>query len=81
VLRGAQGERERLVMEARRVETLLRSALGLVEEGNALAWPERSDTREFQAIDPEAEAAASEPEPADEQLVAEPEPSRDFNWG
>jgi cell division initiation protein len=84
VLRGAQSERERLVMEARRVETLLRSALGLVEEGGALAaWPERSDTREFQAIEPESEAAEAEPEPerAEEPLVAESEPSRDFNWG
>ncbi len=32
VTRSAQGERERLFAEARRVETLLRSALGLVEE-------------------------------------------------
>jgi cell division initiation protein len=82
VLRGAQSERERLVIEARRVETLLRAALGLVEEGSALAWPERSDTREFQAIDPDAEAhepnLETEPEP---ELVEEPQGSRDFNWG
>lgn len=32
VTRGAQGERERLFTEVRRVETLLRAALGMVEE-------------------------------------------------
>lgn len=56
VLRGAQRERERLVTEARRVETLLRSALGLVEESvhedaAGQSWPARhDDTREFAAI-------------------------------
>jgi cell division initiation protein len=82
VLRGAQSERERLVIEARRIETLLRAALGLVEEGSALSWPERSDTREFQAVDPDAELPEpnleTEPEP---ELVEEPHASRDFNWG
>ena len=33
VTRGAQAERERLFTEVRRVETLLRAALGMVEEG------------------------------------------------
>ena len=80
VLRGAQSERERLVIEARRVETLLRAALGLVEEGSALTWPERSDTSEYQAVEPEAEAhePAAEAEP---ELVEESPASRDFNWG
>ena len=32
IMRGAQGQRERLFAEARRVETLLRGALGIVEE-------------------------------------------------
>jgi cell division initiation protein len=65
VTRGAQGERERLFTEVRRVETLLRAALGMVEETrNELPatpaapsaepqpdhWPKRSDTREFQAV-------------------------------
>src|SRR5438270_2517483 len=65
VTRTAQTERERLFAEARRVETLLRAALGMVEEtkqgepsGDAseaapLAkehWPKRQDTREFQAV-------------------------------
>jgi cell division initiation protein len=71
VTRGAQGERERLFTEVRRVETLLRAALGMVEETrNELPaspaappaepphehWPKRQDTREFQAVPaPEAE--------------------------
>jgi cell division septum initiation protein DivIVA len=71
VTRGAQSERERLFTEVRRVETLLRAALGMVEETrNELPaspaaapaepprehWPKRQDTREFQAVPaPEAE--------------------------
>jgi cell division initiation protein len=65
VTRGAQSERERLFTEVRRVETLLRAALGMVEETkNELPaspaappaelqqehWPKRQDTREFQAV-------------------------------
>jgi cell division initiation protein len=66
VTRAAQTERERLFAEARRVETLLRAALGMVEEtksGDAPStgsegapptalehWPKRQDTREFQAV-------------------------------
>src|SRR5579884_1837463 len=66
VLRGAQRERERLVTEARRVATLLRSALGLVDESiredSGDVWPERSDTREFAAIvvDDQPDAAGGE---------------------
>jgi cell division septum initiation protein DivIVA len=67
VTRGAQSERERLFTEVRRVETLLRAALGMVEETrNELPaspaaaptepprehWPKRQDTREFQAVQP-----------------------------
>jgi cell division initiation protein len=70
VTRGAQGERERLFTEVRRVETLLRAALGMVEESRgelpaapaaptaeppAEHWPLRHDTREFQAVPPLAE--------------------------
>ena len=70
VTRGAQGERERLFTEVRRVETLLRAALGMVEETrNELPaspaaapaeppqehWPKRHDTREFQAVQPPAQ--------------------------
>jgi hypothetical protein len=65
VTRGAQSERARLFTEVRRVETLLRAALGMVEETkNGLPaspaapaaepqpehWPKREDTREFQAV-------------------------------
>src|SRR5262249_12525526 len=64
ITRAALTERERLFAEARRVETLLRSALGMVEEaGKAPAqageeaaaadkehWPKREDTREFEAV-------------------------------
>lgn len=82
VLRGAQRERERLVTEARRVATLLRSALGLVdesirEEGSEDVWPERSDTREFAAIvvDDQHDAGADDPRPdaADEPEAEEHE--------
>jgi cell division initiation protein len=61
IRRAAQGERERLFAEARRVETLLRAALGIVQETDSTApqdadaedaerpqsWPAREDTREF----------------------------------
>jgi cell division initiation protein len=60
IVRAAQSERERLFAEVRRIETLLRSALGLVDEASAAAgsgdqgggegqsgWPGREDTREF----------------------------------
>src|SRR3954464_14763785 len=59
VTRSAHGERERLFAEVRRVETLLRAALGLVEETSrdlpaaspgSEQWPRREDTREFQAV-------------------------------
>lgn len=64
VTRSAQTERERLFAEARRIETLLRAALGMVEEtkqGEPASsatgappvpehWPKREDTREFQAV-------------------------------
>jgi cell division initiation protein len=61
VVRAAQAERSRLFAEARRVEALLRAALGMVEESAAEptdqpveaaapeqeSWPKRDDTREF----------------------------------
>src|SRR6478752_4395610 len=58
VTRAAQAERERLFAEVRRVETLLRAALGLVEETRTELptepgpneWPNRQDTREFKAV-------------------------------
>ena len=89
VARHAQGERDRLVREAKRIETLLRSALGLVEEGVAgdpapsESWPERSDTREFEAIaagEP-AEVVELPPVPDKEPSAEDVAPGRDFNWG
>jgi len=62
VVRTAQAERSRLFSEARRVEALLRAALGMVEESaiepseepvaeapvaKVETWPRRDDTREF----------------------------------
>ncbi len=78
VTRGAQGERDRLFGEVRRVETLLRAALGMVEETRQELpassdageeeeeWPKREDTREFQAaIHPDvAPQTAETDEPA-----------------
>lgn len=63
ITRSAQNERERLFAESRRVEALLRSALGVVEEAAAqegesgegdeprrTTWPGRDDTREFPSL-------------------------------
>ena len=89
VTRAAQAERERLVMEARRVETLLRSALGVVEETRQAPpdakenWPERSDTREFEAVDAGEAGKLVELPPAPEGTpsVEDSASGRDFNWG
>lgn len=77
ITRAAQSERERLFAEARRVETLLRAALGIVEETSHAgghpgepgheeppSWPNRENTREFEAIS--TENVVPEPEPEDE---------------
>jgi DivIVA domain-containing protein len=80
VTRAAQGERERLFAEVRRVETLLRAALGMVEEtrhelpasqGPSEHWPNRQDTREFQATAPETPAVPEAPE-----VPKAPEPAK-----
>jgi cell division initiation protein len=101
VTRGAQGERERLFGEVRRVETLLRAALGMVEETNKEPpaseapgehWPNRQDTREFQAVDPEPmvtptplpeveEAPKLPPVSVPESEEEGPWAGRDFAWG
>jgi cell division initiation protein len=62
IARGAQNEHARLAAEVRRMEALLRAALGMVEEGvhgvadgdeapveqkPGESWPHRDDTREF----------------------------------
>jgi cell division initiation protein len=105
VTRAAQGERERLFGEVRRVETLLRAALGMVEEtkhelpasdGPSEHWPNRQDTREFQAIDVDAAPPPAEPQafvppklPPVQPVAPIPPPEaddgpwagRDFAWG
>jgi len=100
ITRAAQGERDRLFTESRRVETLLRAALGIVEETShteapaadivhdeAPSWPNRENTKEFEAISMEDVGAEEEP-PAvengvDEAHVEEDVPwsGRDFAWG
>ena len=76
VTRGAQGEHARLATEVRRLEALLRAALGMVEEGAAglaeeppadepkpaESWPRREDTREFPRPVRRMPEARNEPE-------------------
>ncbi|MGZ4339313.1 MAG: DivIVA domain-containing protein [Gaiellaceae bacterium] len=106
ITRTAQNERERLFAEARRVETLLRAALGIVEETHgegsppsdeAVAehggWPNRENTREFEAVGDSAAGADQEPAAGDDApalppvLEGEdaaddiPRSGRDFAWG
>ena len=87
IMRTAQNERERLFGEARRVEALLRAALGMIEESKAepledagapedadKPWPVHEDTSEFEAIlSPGAAASAREeqPEPVEEPAEVE----------
>ena len=85
VTRAAHGERERLFAEVRRVETLLRAALGMVEETRKdlpaepqlepvpEEWPKREDTREFQAV--------RLPQPVPTEPDEGPSAGRDFAWG
>jgi cell division septum initiation protein DivIVA len=95
ITRAAQAERERLFAEVRRVETLLRAALGMVEESRVIpgaeqpaqtdSWPNRENTREFQAVTPPAEPEAASPPaqlpPVQEAHDEQSEPPRDFAWG
>ncbi len=91
ITRAAQNERERLFAEARRVATLLRSALGIVDEARETeapepgSWPNRENTREFEAVSSESTAAA-EPEeeqspPGEGEAEAPWSSGRDFAWG
>jgi cell division septum initiation protein DivIVA len=95
ITRSAQNERERLFAEARRVETLLRAALGMVEETRggepaggesadaSSSWPNRENTSEFAAVTDDE--AGSVPLPAaEEEGRQEPDvpwSGRDFAWG
>jgi len=96
ITRAAHTERERLFAEVRRVETLLRAALGMVEETrNELPsvapqvaeqpapWPNREHTREFQAVQPVPEPAPLPPvqEGTPEHEDDGPWAGRDFAWG
>jgi len=91
VTRAAQGERERLFAEVRRVETLLRAALGMIEETNLPAspsgdseqWPRREDTREFRAVSlpQEGEPKLPQVQPVPDAPDEEPWEDRDFAWG
>jgi cell division initiation protein len=93
VTRAAHAERERLFAEVRRVETLLRAALGMVEEtrkelpteSGPNEWPNRQDTREFKAVvlpendeQPRLPPVQAVPDESDEEG---PGGSRDFAWG
>src|SRR3954451_7158399 len=90
ITRAAQGERQRLFAEVRRIETLLRAALGMVEETGIAAeerssesWPNRQDTREFEALSPAPQPPAQLP-PVQEHVTEEdagddpPADARDF---
>ena len=80
ITRAALAERDRLFAESRRVEALLRSALGIVvearegaDEAEPRSWPRHEDTSEFQMV---VEA------PADGGPAAVPDDEvRGFNWG
>jgi hypothetical protein len=86
--------------ESRRVETLLRAALGIVEETShteapadqavreqPTSWPNRENTKEFEAISMEDVHPADEPaaveHAVDEAHVEDdvPRSGRDFAWG
>jgi cell division initiation protein len=76
VTRNAHSERQHLYAETRRIEALLRAALGMIEESAPAAepegerpasWPGREDTREFEL--------AAEPDPPQLRKV-----SGGFDW-
>ena len=94
VTRAAHAERARLFAEVRRVETLLRAALGMVEETSKdlpaaspafELWPRREDTREFQAVRLPEEPEGEPKLPPVESTPVSPEDGswagRDFAWG
>jgi cell division initiation protein len=75
IMRGAQGQRERLFAEARRVETLLRGALGIVEESQKpLDLPEAPDEAPHEPDPYLEEVFEGEEEAAPALAEAHPDP-------
>jgi len=73
IARTAQGERERLFAETRRIEALLRAALGLVQEGTAIpAQSQRHDEQWDQS-------PAEPPWPVEQTPDERREDTREFN--
>lgn len=83
VTRNAQGERQRLLAETRRIEALLRAALGMIdesasqtgpaEEPPAAGWPGREETGEIEL--PARPEIAEAPQPPQLRKV-----SGGFDW-
>jgi cell division initiation protein len=77
IMRSAQAERERLFAEARRVEVLLRGALGIVEESvhpvEVLAVPAEEPAAAPESPEVPQAAAVEEPAP-DESVAVAPDP-------
>jgi cell division septum initiation protein DivIVA len=93
ITRAAQGERDRLFAESRRVETLLRAALGIVEERSHTeapadegvhpepqSWPNRENTTEIEAISTEDVERDAEAERAAVQHGEEAHADDDIPW-
>jgi cell division septum initiation protein DivIVA len=90
ITRAAQGERDRLFAESRRVEALLRAALGIVEERSHTeapsvdddppSWPNRENTTEFEAVSLEDAEAQVNAEHAAVQHGTEAHADDDIPW-
>ena len=94
ITRAAQGERERLFAESRRVETLLRAALGIVEETSKPgrrrrtrdvteeppSWPNRENTKEFEAISTETSCPSRAEAAPVQQGAEEAHAEDDIPW-
>jgi cell division initiation protein len=78
ITRAALAERDRLFAETRRIEALLRAALGIVVESRegddeAESWPRHENTSEFQLV-------VERPEEAEPAAIPE-DANRGFSWG
>ena len=77
IMRTAQGERERLFAETRRIEALLRAALGMVQESAFVSMPQQPQTEPEPA--PElAQAAEEESWPVEPIVEERREDTREF---